>query len=611
MSTLIENILNGVSFDGPREVEELKILANFDGDEVQAGITIDNFHFVNGANEEIKNWFENLPTENMPYTPVISDGETTIAEPFFLNFHDYRVLSDVECSISVEKQNGVTSLMDLSKGLTMELLRSKGRLGVEDWINVPYVVENRKQLLEFVQMQAQLFAISKMIYDEIFKLVNIVSDIASGLWVTTAPAGVVAAANLAQSIINLAALTVRLVILLKDMQEAFFPVPRYHLGINLWTWISRAIVWLGYELETSPEFEGVLSKIVLLGSKRDQKGLPAFFVEGEDIIDLFPEGDPGNGLLEPDDYGYTLFETLELIHTMFHTKISVSNGVVQLRPFNDPFWFNSAGYTWPDVIVEQALNIDNGIRRYNYEDMVSRTLVQYTKDDSDLHTLTNINDSIAEASFSAISIEDRTRVNIRGIDDVQIPYALCVRKEETEGLFSFFSRLGELFLTLKTEIEKLSGEYPALAEKAIDIADFAIALYVRAGSLKVENDFFSVPKIVYLDPDTQRIPPNFADFIGADQLYRGYHSYKSMAPGLRNPAVPSETYQKIIYEGVRIPFGINDFNETIENSFFWYETDKLAKFTKIEWDVLRDEAVVDFYIFQNWNNNIQGELVEL
>ena len=110
-----------------------------------------------------------------------------------------------------------------------------------------------------------------------------------------------------------------------------------------------------------------------------------------------------------------------------------------------------------------------------------------------------------------------------------------------------------------------------LLEKAKpDIEKYASLIFIKKGALLVENHFFSTPKIVILEdtPAGPRIPENYADEFGADALLTKYHSYNFMAPGWKDPENPEATNQKLIFENVKIPFGLEQWNIVKENSWF-------------------------------------------
>jgi hypothetical protein len=102
-----------------------------------------------------------------------------------------------------------------------------------------------------------------------------------------------------------------------------------------------------------------------------------------------------------------------------------------------------------------------------------------------------------------------------------------------------------------------------------------------------------------------RIPADFADLIGAKALYNNHLSYNSFIEGKRNPSNPSETAAKHIYEDVRIPFGLDDFITILNNAYFTTESGEIGKFISVNWTIDKDEAVISYWVYNNWANNIQ------
>ena len=609
--TTITAELGGEFVEGIRELEGIELLALWDAGDVQASITTSEFRFTNSANKKLRELHTLLPTEGPTLIPSVTDGTLVESNNYFVNFDEnYKIISKVETAATLSKDNGSLSFQRQARGLTMQLLKQDGILTEADWVNVPYIVVNRKRLLEFLTLQISLAQVAKQIYDEIFKLINIVSDIISGAAVITAFATVVAIINLTKSIIHLVLLTIQMVKLLIDLFNVIFPPIRYHKGIGLYNWLNKGVQRLGYELQTGLTFQFLLERIVMLGSKNDEIGKLAFWVDLTDFLDI--SSDEADGLLSPNDIGYTLGQMIDVMKIKYNVKVGVRDGVVHIRPQGDDFWVESTGYEMPSVLIEQALNYDNGTCRFNYEDQVIRTVVRWQRDDSDLHTLTDTNNRVAEVIWSPITIDNVKRVNLKGQDWNDIPFALCVPKPAKDNLFTKFIDLETLFNSLQNTLEDIYEEFPVLNDVELpDIGKALTNLFVKKNVLMIENHFFSVPKMLMIDPETGRIQEGFEEHIGADALYLNYHSYKAMAPGFKDPENVHDTYQQKIFENVRIPFGIKDWDQTIENSWFNSSDFGPGQFRKILWKPGEDFAMVDFHIFERWNSNLKGTLYKL
>ena len=138
-------------------------------------------------------------------------------------------------------------------------------------------------------------------------------------------------------------------------------------------------------------------------------------------------------------------------------------------------------------------------------------------------------------------------------------------------------------------------------------------IITRVGALKIENDYFSVPKqmlIITNKIGEPTIRSNQGDLIGAKALYSTYHSWDSFIAGQRFPSEPGKTAAKYVYEGVKIPrFTIKNVDQILNIGYFTTESGEIGKFTKVNWNVDGDFAIVDFWVYKNWMNNIEENQV--
>lgn len=592
MATVAKYKLNGAEFVPPREHRDIEILATFDGDSVQANITTSEFSFVNVSDSKpvtaIDNWFSAYPTEGMPIEISIANGTTSY--PAFKGYLDFRTLqykSDIERICGIKQDNGLVSLDERLRGITMELLKQKGAIVSTDYINIPYVVENRKTLLERIALLGQFYIIVKTSFDEVHKFVNIASDI-------TTLGAVQALINLTVTTTGLVLMMQQLADLLVQIQESFFPPVRYHKGITLKTAIQRAVQYCGYSLDCG-SLDPIISKTGLCPSKDDEVGNTSAIPGGV-------------GILKPQDFGYVASDLFALSNMMYYTKVAIIGNTVHLKPFNDPFWVQSSTYQMPNVKIEQAF-VNNGIKSINYDELKSSRILQYSTDDSDLWTLTNVSEQISVTTVTPISVISQNRVLLTGSEQIRIPYALAVRKDALDDLIDLFTTTSQQFQQAKDTIlfyfnqvqSILGSSFPALALFTQTIAN-------RTGCMKVENHFFSIPKIVYLESDN-RIPVNYSTIVGAVALSNNYHSYKSFVPGVRNPSNPADTNAKDVYTDVTIPMGIDQFNQLITNSYFTTVNGDIGKFTSIKWKKDRDKALTSFWVQSQWAVNIEENTI--
>jgi len=594
MGTITKFKINGIEQTPPREWQDLEISATFDNESVQANINFSTLNFVNTANKAIKLWRDGSigMTEGVPLQIEVSgQGNTVVPFNGYLDWDTYNIKSSVESEMGLIKSNGLNSFHERAQGITMQLLESNGVMPTNLGVNIPYIIKNRKTDLEKIQLLTTTYSIIKTGVDEVFKIVNIASDITTG-------GSAQAFINLATSLINLVLLINNIVEQLKEIQKTFFPLVRYHRGIKLKTFLEKGCEYMGYTLETDV-FGAELDKIVLCPHKTDEEGAPIGFLGVNQNIFQGAL----SGILKPNDFGYILSDAFELANKIAYTKVAVIGDTVKLLPYNDIFWTENPSYTMPDILIEQTNSYENGIQGFNKSDLKGRTLIEYSTDDSDYWTISNVNNSISETIVTPIQVDNQRNVQIKGVDNVQIPYSLCIRNEAVDELFELFQSITGLS---DFWVEKIQTHFESVAdilEQSLpQTNNYIEQITSREGALKVENHFFSNPKIVYMEDG--KIPVNFTDKIGAIALYNKYHSYKSFVQGIKDPSNTNSTNQKKLFSSVKIPFGIESFNLIINNSYFNDNSGNIGKFTNVNWNVSRDFAIVDYYIFENYISNL-------
>jgi len=110
--------------------------------------------------------------------------------------------------------------------------------------------------------------------------------------------------------------------------------------------------------------------------------------------------------------------------------------------------------------------------------------------------------------------------------------------------------------------------------------------------------------MLYLLTDgTNQIPSYYHDNWSAKILYDKYYVYDSF--------IGADPNQWIIQEGIKIPFGFEDFLSLIDNSYFYDNNGNQAQITKIEWSTSQDFAIVDYKYKQVYTTNLQETFIEV
>jgi len=201
---------------------------------------------------------------------------------------------------------------------------------------------------------------------------------------------------------------------------------------------------------------------------------------------------------------------------------------------------------------------------------------------------------------------------LKGSKSVNISYAIAVRKTQFEELYEIFEESFLNMENLKQSIEDRLAEFSSVLNTSNPLMEtFVSSVLNRSGACKVENDFFSTPKMALIANNSNglpRIPEDFVDLIGAKAINVNHQSYYSFIPGERNPSDQTETAAKYIYEDVEIPFGLDDYALVENNAYFTTDDGQLGKFISLNWRILEDRATCSFWIYNNWASNIEETL---
>jgi hypothetical protein len=601
MATIISQKLNGIPIYGFRNSDQFELNAQF-GINAQASLNITSWEFSNNErtlnSDILRTAHDTLPTEGAIFELEVSDGVISFPFRFICDYKtEYTLLSENTTRVALKLDKSIQSLIDLNGAdITMSYLEYLGELTTSDYINHPYVVENRKTLLEKVQILATLAFVIKSTHDEIFKLIAISSDFPT--IVGTAQAII----NLALTISNLLILSLQIIDLIKQINENFFPPIRYHSAIELKKFITKACEYLGYTVEYGTWLENP----VLIPSKNDEIG------------NKEPNTtDTQSGILKIDDYGHSLDESFEIAKQMANVDLAIIGDVLHCRPKSDPFWLESSGYVMPDVLIENDPLYSGGQKRFNREELKAATTIEYVTDDSDYWTIQKLandynGDRISTTIVVPETIVNKRRVNIGNSETITIPYSLAVRKNTFSDLLESFSQLSNQFQAYVDAIkDKWESVEDIIEQSPVDLGALPEFSFARDGALRVENHFFSTPKISILElvNGRYRIPEDFNYKIGAKSIYNKYYKWNSLVSGVRNPDDPEDTNGKLIHEGVRIPFNLINFNTILNLGYFTTSDGKLGKFINAPWNVNGDFMTADFWIQENWANNIKEEQV--
>jgi len=574
------------------------IQATINDNAFEAEINTNEFVWVGEAAEFMEAWrttsglgvFNGVPyriqatSDVTGITEIIFDGYINLAEREILSVSDPIMFR----APIVELDNNVTVFNKVSI-LSQRVLQNQGFITLADSIDVPVIKESKKNVAERALILGQLlFQVVSTFIGVIQNFMSAISDVI----------GVSIALGLVELFLLFVNTVIQFNLLFQDIakhKDLFFPLITYYKGLGVKTILEKAFEKLGYTVDFG-EIDSVISKIFLLAS--------------QDGFDGFPSpGFPGTGVLNNRDWGYRIGELMQTVEDFFNTRQDVRDGVVHIKNRLDPFWTTAPAFQPVDALLETTLQYQNGTKKEDTDRVHSTWYFEYIFDPTDTHTLTQNADDSYEIHRELITELDPKMNTLDGIKDIKIPYALAVRKEPFDNLLDLFTGISDQFDfwldAFQTQITDFAANIGPSAGAGISISSILamtpLSLFFenRAGVLKIDDNAFGKPKWLYLEDTNfgKRIPANFKEFVGGKAVYTKYYLPDSPAD------VNDFKGQYIFRRGWRIPFSLDNFNQTKDNPYFDLNNIN-GKFTSINWTEDEHAAVTDAEQQEVFDTNI-------
>jgi len=576
--------LNGDNSSAVRELHDIELLATFENGNAQANITTTEFEFVNEFAQSIRDWIEDGTTggygifEGIPLNVEISGSN-----PNYLAFNGYldmtdefEIINPTTVKGKIKKDSGMQTLDDLSSGLTWQFLYEEGVLTNSDMEWIPYIIEREFDPIAFLLLTLAIYSVS-------VQLIDLIKEIAEAIGT-----GITAPIVIALQIVYALALLLYLVTLILDFIRMIIEPVKFTKGIRIKRLLEIGSSHLGYSYNTTIS-EINDNHIVLIPSKDsiDEQSTSQLQLQG---ITIYQNG---QGFPNARDYGYTFGEILSLVNKTFNAKLGIKNGVIEQHSLNSSWWLQQSTFQMPDILMES--------KKFNTDEMTSNVLLTFTPDSQDKNVIENYLGTSYEVITTPNTTSNIQNVTLKGLDEIEIPYALGIRKKK------------------KTVIEKLLDVFINTSSGLVDAVNTvggnsvtpSPAISGRIGCVKFETDFLNVPKMLYLLPNDDpsfpnQLPSNYLDLWSAKVLWNNYHSQKSFVGNSF-----TNTNQWILHQGARIPFGFDDFLKLIDNSYFYDINGDTAQVTKIQWNVSQDFAIVDYKVNKVYTKNLNETYIEV
>lgn len=586
----------------PTEWQDVSVESTINDSLIESAIDEQELTFEGDAAIFIKNWIE-TPGQGtfngIPYRIVYESdnnpGDSSIRFNGFIDLYNFVYLSKenpIIIKAPVKRIDNPKTVIEKMAVLTEGVLVQKGWMNHSHYVDVPVIRESKKNVAD------RALIIYNFGTQVVTAFTQILSNIVGAIGNILGVAVVVGVIELLLVFVNAVIVINRLFDQGMQIRDLIWPAISYYKASSFKTFLTQAYGYKGYTVDFGI-IDDWMEQAYLLSSQNEFDGYPV-------------QGLPFTGPLKPNDWGYTVGERQETLQEMLNLRfwIDQANSIVHIKTKSDPFWFDSPDYVWDNVKVATAGWHQNGDIKFDTESVKATVMVNYAYDASDTHTLTAKSGDSHEVHRELINELDEKLNTLKGIQEIQIPWAMAVRKQPLDNLWDLFTGVSGDFDTYLTSIKnKITEMMTYISSSGVDVADEIADIFAatgigsllanREGCLKIDDNAYAIPKVLWLADYSvgKRIPTNFKDFIGARALYENYYKWESPAD------VSNFRGQYQLWRGVQLPWSYEKFNQVQTNPNFLLEGYG-AKFTHIDWVESKHSSVADIQQQKPFDENI-------
>lgn len=524
----MRHFLNDIEI-APRNLLDIGVVSDFTNRPDELSLNVDKLVLPREALGIIQNHLQTQGVfEGIPYRVEMAQG---VVLQYYVDLTENAVFRDFEIEVTIKRRIAKDSFFENADGTSFELMASKG---VQfQFIDVPYLIVRDNLEESFVQLAISTYLMTKELIQAAKDLGTAITDfIQATVGSPVPPLGAVI--SLGIKVIIQAAYTAAVFIavgeLASQLIQVYFPSVRYLRACKVKELISKGCQFLGYQFQSNllDNFSGATILPVPLVKEK----LSIFDNLSNSLTGVaFTKGYP-----TAQDSTPTLGSLIAAIETQCNAETKVVNGIVQLE--RRDYWQNLTPNAILPALVLQAERQDE--YTLNTSDIWKRYYIHYQYDTSDIHTMDFFDPTDAEYSTEPANVVNADLVSIKGLHDVNIPFALGVRKNK----LNFVEKTAKVFFVLIDAVMSIFGNG----------ANFAGTIDDRIGMLQISQQFFTQTKFLYLIGNKQ--PSNYVSFVSAAGLWEKFHFINQI-----------QLYQFQVRSDVRTRISESDFVALLNNNF--------------------------------------------
>ena len=552
----MRHYLNDIEI-APRNLLDIGVISDFTDRPSELELNIDKLVLPREALSIIQGHIQSQGVfEGIPYRVEMSQG---ISLDYYVDLTEDAIFRSYEIEVKIKRRNAKDSFFDRASGTSFELMKKKG---VQfQFIDVPYVLIRDNQAEVGLTLSISLYVMTKELISAIKDLAIATADFINAFTPNAgAPSfdtGDIIALGLkaVAQLVYTAAILVALIKLAQQLFDILFPKLRYYKACKVKELLSKGCQYLGYSFQ-STLLDGISGLTILPVPIVKEKRSIFEYLEN-DLNFSFTKGYP-----TAQDTTPMLADLLTAMENQFNARTKVINGVVQLE--RRDYWQNfSTAQILPALVIQDERQDEYTL---NTSEVWKRYYIHYQVDYSDLHTLDFYDPTDAEYSTEPTNVINPDLVSIKGLNDVNIPFALGTRKEKLTWVESYAK-------FLFASIDEITGVFGGGTNLTGSITN-------RIGVLKLSQQFYGTTKLLYLIGQKQ--PANYTNFLAAKELWNKYHFINQ---------IQLNDFQ--IRNDVQTTISTLDFVTLLDNNYAEIEGE-VCEILRIEYLDERSRAVISY-----------------
>lgn len=574
MAFEVTYLLNGIPVR-PVNADDIGFKLDWTGDAREAELTTDTIELANEAKRLVLDHIDQFGVyEGIPFEVQI--GGLNIE--YYIDLTDEPKISgegDSTIEVTIKRRKAVDWFLNQANALSFEAINVTNPITGFD---VPYLIVKDNQAELLITLAISTYSLTKALIEGIQDLTTAVAELIqastpnTGVPPSIDTGDIIAAAiKVTARTIYVIALTVAIIELTQQIMELLFPPIRKFRGSTVLELMRKGCEKLGFEFSSSI-LEGQYSALTICGVPT-VRATPSIFTTLFSINNgVYNENYP-----TARDTVSTLGGLIDAMQNVFNSQIRIVGNTVFLE--RRDFWVQNANTTITNTLNLQDVRENQWT--YNTEETWKRYYLHYQLDYSDSHTLDKIEGSDCEYNTDPLTVQNADLVSIKGLFDINIPFALGVRKDSL------------------TVVEQAALPFASLADAVINFfggnSNLTALVLGRIGVMQISQQYFSTTKLLYCVGGRQ--PSNYLSLISANKFYTDFHAINQV----------KENFKRIY--SAPVAFSTAQFEALLDNNYILDEQQNSLEIRTFEWFNVSKTAEITYEQLSNEGFNTKTTLI--